>query len=83
MSTDGMQNDMLRDHQQRLAAIEYNLKRLLAIQRLDWELPPVSNAFPPEVLEHLARGDKLMAIKVLTQKLGIGLAEAKGMIDRG
>lgn len=68
--------------EERIAAIEYNLRRLMALQRVDWEEPPVPASLPQEALDHLARGDKLDAIKALADKLGIGIAAAKEMIER-
>lgn len=83
MSKDAIQNEMLRDHERRLAALEYNLGRVLAHLRLDWEAPPTADSLPQEALDLLARGDKLRAIQVLVTKLGLSLAEAKARIDRG
>lgn len=83
MSTDAIQNEMLRDHERRLAALEYNLGRVLAHLRLDWESPPAPDSLPQEALDLLARGDKLRAIQVLVTKLGITLAEAKLRVERG
>lgn len=80
MSTDAMQNEMLRDHDRRLAAIEYNLKRVMGHLQIAWQEPPAAS-LPQEALDAMARGDKLRAIQVLTQKLGIGLAEAKSIVD--
>lgn len=83
MSTDAMQNDMLRDFDRRLAAIEWNLRRVMGQLRVDWEEPPASDSLPQEALDFLARGDKLRAIQVLVTKLGIGLAEAKARVETG
>ena len=83
MSTDAMQNDMLRDHEKRLAAIEYNLRLVMAQLRIDWQTPPESGALPQEALDFMAKGDKLRAIQVLVAKLGVSLADAKAMVERG
>jgi len=80
---DQQQSARIIEQERRLAALEYNVRRMMAIMKIDWQDPPESNAFPPEVLEALAAGDKLRAIKELTTRLGIGLAEAKEMIERG
>ena len=37
---------------------------------------------PPEVVDALRRGNKIEAVKRLREASGIGLAEAKGLIDR-
>ncbi len=66
--------------EERLAALEYNVRRLMALQRVDWEQPPVPGALPQEALDYLARGDKLSAIKVLTAR-GMSLGDAKAMVE--
>lgn len=78
---DANQNERLRDHDRRIAAIEYNLKLVMAQLRIDWQEPPASNSMPQEALDLLARGDKLRAIQVLVTKLGLSLVEAKAMVD--
>ncbi len=37
---------------------------------------------PPQAVDALRRGNKIEAIKLLRQASGLGLAEAKGIIDR-
>lgn len=81
MSIDADQNERLRDHDRRLAALEYNLQRVMAQLRIDWQEPPQANAMPQEALDFLARGDKLRAIQVLVARLGVSLADAKAMVD--
>lgn len=78
---DADQNERLRDHDRRLAAIEYNLKRVMAQLRIDWQEPPQATSLPQEAIDFLARGDKLRAIQVLVTKLGVSLADAKAMVD--
>ena len=36
---------------------------------------------PPQVVDALRRGDKIAAIKILREASGVGLAEAKGLVD--
>ena len=43
--------------------------------------PP--DPLPPEVREAIARGDALEAIKLLRRRTGLGLKEAKHVVDRG
>lgn len=81
MSIDADQYERLRDHDRRLTAIEYNLKRVMAQLRIDWQEPPQANSMPQEALDFLARGDKLRAMQVLVTKLGVSLADAKAMVD--
>jgi len=81
MSIDAEQYERLRDHDRRLTAIEYNLKRVMAQLRIDWQEPPQANSMPQEALDFLARGDKLRAMQVLVTKLGLSLADAKAMVD--
>ena len=37
--------------------------------------------FPPEVVAALKAGNKIEAIKLLRQRMNVGLAEAKGAVD--
>ncbi len=83
MSRDAIQNEVLRDHDARLAAIEYNLKLVMVRLQIDWQEPPPSNLLPQEALDYMAKGDKLRAIQVLVTKLGVSLTEAKAMVERG
>lgn len=81
MSTDAIQNEMIRDHEKRLGAIEYNLKVVMARLQIEWQEPPAASSMPQEALDYLARGDKLRAIQVLVAKLGMSLGDAKAMVD--
>lgn len=81
-STDHSQNQRLIEAERRLAAIEYNLRRLMAVAKVDWAEPPPSNALPPQVLEALAAGDKMRAIQELVRRLGVSLTDAKAMVDK-
>jgi ribosomal protein L7/L12 len=40
------------------------------------------NTFPPEVVELTLAGDTIQAIRVLRERTGLGLAEAKAVVDR-
>jgi ribosomal protein L7/L12 len=42
-----------------------------------------NDPLPPEVREALARGDALEAIRLLRRRTGLGLKEAKDVVDRG
>jgi ribosomal protein L7/L12 len=74
---------MLGDLATRLTAIEYNVQRLLGHVGLAWENPPASNALPSEVVVAMSRGDKLIAIKLLVERMGISLSQAKDAVERG
>jgi hypothetical protein len=41
----------------------------------------MANNLPPEVVDALRRGNKIEAIKLLREAIGVGLAEAKGLVD--
>lgn len=81
MSMDANQNERLRDHDRRLAAIEYNLRLVMAQLRIDWQEPAAASGLPQEARDFLAKGDKLRAIQAVVTKLGVSLAEAKAMVD--
>lgn len=42
----------------------------------------MSHRLPPAAVEALARGDKIEAIKITRQHTGLGLKEAKELVDR-
>ena len=42
-----------------------------------------SDPIPPEVREAMRRGDALEAIRLLRRRTGLGLKEAKDVVDRG
>lgn len=44
--------------------------------------PAAGGTFPPEVVELALAGKKIQAIKVLQERTGIGLAEAKAVVDQ-
>ena len=44
-------------------------------------MPIPSDPLPPEVLNALQRGNKIKAIKLLRQSTGLGLKEAKDLVD--
>lgn len=70
----------------RLSAIEQQLTRVS--QHLGIDCPPFPGAMaqsggvPPEVIELTRSGNKIGAIKALREATGIGLAEAKDIVDR-
>jgi large subunit ribosomal protein L7/L12 len=43
---------------------------------------PAGTTFPPEVVELALAGKKIEAIKVLRDRTGLGLAEAKTVVDQ-
>lgn len=82
MSIDHSQNKRFIEAEKRLTAIEYNLRRLMAVAKVEWAEPPPSEQLPPQVLEALAAGDKLRAIQELVRRLGLSLTDAKAIVDR-
>jgi ribosomal protein L7/L12 len=82
-STDHSQNQRLVDAERRLTAIEYNLRRVMAVARVDWQEPPSPNdELPREVLDALAARDKMRAIQELVRLRGLSLSDAKKIVDR-
>ena len=74
---------LMAELETRLTALEYNVQRLLGVARLSWEQPPASNGLPSDVIAAMSRGDKLVAIKLLVERLGVSLSQAKEAVDRG
>lgn len=79
---------MSEELQARIAALEARVEHLYALLG---ERPPAagapaetagaSNSFPPEVVELALSGKKIQAIKLLRERTGLGLAEAKQVVD--
>ena len=66
----------------RIEELETRLKfiyRRLNIEYMDPNSDPVLS---PQIQEALRRGNKIEAIKIYREMTGVGLAEAKQMIDR-
>jgi ribosomal protein L7/L12 len=59
-------------------------KELLESNAAEIKQTPLSRepALPPEVRAELARGNKVQAIKILRKATGLGLKEAKELVDR-
>lgn len=74
---------ILGELDERLTALEHNIHRLLRQAGLAWENPPPSSKLPSDVVVAISRGDKLVAIKLLVDRFGISLAQAKDAVERG
>jgi len=68
---------------ERLTALEFNIQRLLSHVGLAWQTPPATSGLPSDVLVAMSRGDKMVAIKLLVDRLGISLSQAKEAVERG
>jgi len=68
----------------RVAALEAELARLRSLVEGAPAPPPATDPgdFPPEVVELALAGKKIQAIKVLRDRTGLGLADAKTVVDR-
>jgi ribosomal protein L7/L12 len=81
METDPHIWERLRSIEQRLAAIELNLQRVMVGAQVEWVDPgPPSQDFP-EALELLRAGDKMGAIKLVRTQTGVGLKEAQQVVE--
>jgi ribosomal protein L7/L12 len=67
---------------QRIRALEWNVRRLLGREGLDWEEPPADTGTPPGVMAALQSGNVIEAIKAYREATGVGLAEAKDAVER-
>lgn len=74
---------IIGDLDQRVTALEHNIQRLLRHVGLAWESPPVTNQLPSDVMVAMSRGDKMVAIKLLVERFGISLSQAKDAVERG
>ena len=83
MSTREVQhtNERLARVDARLAAIEWNLQRVLTAVNLQWEEPRASRDVPDDVVALVREGNKIAAIKRYRELTGVGLAEASNVID--
>jgi ribosomal protein L7/L12 len=66
----------------RIAALEYKVSRLYAYLKIAEPSPPDQGEVPEVVVEHLARGDKLAAIKAYRETFGVGLDEARKQVEQ-
>ena len=83
MSTEEIQfiNQKLAQVNERLAAIEWNLQRVLGAVNLQWEQPVTDSGIPEDVVALVREGNKLQAIKRYREVTGCGLAEATSVIE--
>ena len=65
----------------RFRALEWNVQRLLGQTNLTWEDPPDQVGPTAEISQLVQAGKKLEAIKAYRALTGVGLAEAKAVID--
>jgi hypothetical protein len=69
--------------EQRLAAIELNLKRVMTSLQLDWVEPnPFGSPDYAQAREMLQQGNKIGAIKNVRETTGLGLAEAQQVVEQ-
>lgn len=66
----------------RLNDLEDRLKFLYRRLNIDYADPNSDPALSPQIQDALRRGNKIEAIKLYRELTGVGLAEAKGAIDR-
>lgn len=66
----------------RINELEDRLKALYRHLNLEYSDPGADPAMSPQVREALRRGNKIEAIKIYREMTGVGLAEAKDVIDK-
>ncbi len=66
----------------RLNELEDRLKFLYRRLNIEYADPNSDPALSPQIQDALRRGNKIEAIKLYREVTGVGLAEAKGAIDR-
>ncbi len=71
----------VRTVEARLAALESNLQAVMAHLGLDWQEPAAPSGVDDEVLRLVQAGKDIEAIKRVRQLTGLGLAEAKTVVD--
>ena len=67
---------------QSLRDLEWNVKRLLQREGLEWEPSPAPSGAPPGVMEAIQAGNLIEAIKHYREATGLGLAEAKDAVEK-
>jgi len=72
-------DDRLAELERRVLRLEQQLELLNG--RLGFENPRYRTSSDPEIEQLLRQGNKIEAIKVYRQKTGVGLKEAKDVID--
>jgi ribosomal protein L7/L12 len=66
----------------RIDELESRLKFIYRRLNIEYADPNSDPALSPQVQEALRRGNKIEAIKIYRELTGVGLAEAKQVIDR-
>ena len=66
----------------RIEELEDRMKFLYRRLNIDYMDPNSDPALAPQVQDALRRGNKIEAIKIYRELTGVGLAEAKQVIDR-
>jgi ribosomal protein L7/L12 len=66
----------------RVNELEDRLKYLYQRLNIDYVDPGSDPVLSPQVQEALRRGNKIEAIKIYRELTGVGLAEAKDVIDK-
>lgn len=79
--TGGAMSDELRARIAELEARVEHLYTLVGAQPQRAGDAGATTAFPPEVVELALAGRKIQAIKLLRERTGLGLAEAKQVVD--
>ena len=66
----------------RINELEDRLKFIYRKLNIDYVDPNSDPVLSPQIQEALRRGNKIEAIKIYREMTGVGLAEAKQVIDR-
>ena len=66
----------------RIDELESRLKFIYRRLNLEYADPNSDPVLSPQIQEALRRGNKIEAIKIYREMTGVGLAEAKQVIDR-
>jgi len=66
----------------RINELEEKLQFLYRRLNIDYAAPTTDPALSPQIQDALRRGNKIEAIKLYRELTGVGLAEAKQVIDR-
>lgn len=66
----------------RINELEEKLQFLYRRLNIDYAAPTADPGLAPEIQDALRRGNKIEAIKIYRELTGVGLAEAKRVIDR-
>jgi len=66
----------------RIGELEERLKFLYRRLNIDYADPNSDPALSPQIQDALRRGNKIEAIKIYRELTGVGLAEAKDVIDK-